>query len=123
MCVLILTTQKHLFALFFVQFAHYCDFPCFGQITRQSLIKVASAGTSIASLNEGHERRPQSAGSFCHMLSLGPLQSPQLRPISSDDRNNAETRFGTRDDSGFRRHFQKHYPPTSVALLTAIKIF
>ena len=84
-----------MFALSFVQFAHYCNFPCFGQITRQSLIKVASASISIASLNEGHERRPQSAGSFCHMLSLGPLQSPQLRPISSDDRNNAETRFST----------------------------
>ena len=28
-----------------------------------------------------------------------------------------------RDDSSFRWHFQKHFPPTSVALLKTIKIF
>ena len=29
----------------------------------------------------------------------------------------------SRDDSGFRRHFQNYFPPTSVALLKTIKIF
>ena len=29
----------------------------------------------------------------------------------------------TRDDSSFRWHFHKHFPPTSVALLKTIKIF